>query len=80
MPSPLRHIPKTGSSRPHIPPPATSLPADIELHTDFESAQRAAAATVHDKQNVGRLVRYYLRFDDGVVSPGAVCLRVCLPA
>jgi len=38
------------------------------VSTDFEKAPNAAPATVHDKANVGKVVRYYLRFDDGVVS------------
>lgn len=40
------------------------------MHTSYESPEAAAsaAATVHDKQNMGKLIRYYLRFDDGVVS------------
>lgn len=37
------------------------------MYTNFEDAPHAAPATVHDKANVGRVVRYYLRFDDGVV-------------
>ena len=66
-------------------------PPDYEVHTTFEGVEGAAAATVHDKANVGKLVRYYLRFDDGVVSAwccraggragsvckGARCLRRC---
>ena len=41
------------------------------VHQDFEAHPAAAPATVHDKANVGRLVRYYLRFDDDVVRPRA---------
>lgn len=41
-------------------------PGDITVHKDFEVAPNAVPATVHDKANVGRVVRYYLRFDDGV--------------
>lgn len=46
------------------------LPTDITVHTNYESPAAAAAApaTIHDKQNMGKLIRYYLRFDDGVVS------------
>lgn len=48
---------------------------DITVHTSYESPEAAAsaAATVHDKQNMGKLVRYYLRFDDGVVSGWPGC-------
>ncbi|PRW59185.1 sulfate ABC transporter ATP-binding isoform B [Chlorella sorokiniana] len=43
-------------------------PSDITVHTNYESPEAAAsaAASVHDKQNMGKVVRYYLRFDDGV--------------
>lgn len=41
-------------------------PSDLSVYTNFEDAPHAAPATVHDKANVGRVVRYYLRFDDGV--------------
>ncbi|KAI3438825.1 hypothetical protein D9Q98_001242 [Chlorella vulgaris] len=40
--------------------------ADIRLRTDFEECTSCAAATVHDKANMGKLVRYYVRFDDDV--------------
>lgn len=43
------------------------------MSTDFSDGARAAPATVHDKQDVGRLVRYYLRFDDGVVRCRCRC-------
>ncbi|PSC76396.1 sulfate ABC transporter ATP-binding [Micractinium conductrix] len=51
-------------------------PSDYEVHTTFEGVEGAAAATVHDKANVGKLVRYYLRFDDGVDIDIAVSRRV----
>jgi hypothetical protein len=41
--------------------------ADISLRTDFDECQSCAPATVHDKANMGKAVRYYLRFDDDVV-------------
>lgn len=45
--------------------------ADIRLRTNFEECQSCAPATVHDKANLGKSVRYYLRFDDDVVSGGS---------
>lgn len=57
---------------------------DVTVHTSYESPEAAAsaAATVHDKQNMGKLVRYYLRFDDGVVSTPvtACCGALCGPS
>lgn len=59
--------------------PAPRLPSALPCHPlpdyvvskDFSGGGAGAApATVHDKQDVGRLVRYYLRFDDGVVRGG----------
>ncbi|EFN57811.1 hypothetical protein CHLNCDRAFT_143202 [Chlorella variabilis] len=41
-------------------------PSDIRLRTNFEECQSCAPATVHDKANLGKSVRYYLRFDDDV--------------
>ena len=55
-----------------LPAPGAPAPTDLVVHTDVASAAAAAPATVHDKQNVGRVVRYYLRFDDGVVRGGWV--------
>lgn len=45
-------------------------PADIVLHANFDECPACAGATVHDKANMGKTVRYYLRFDDDVVSGG----------
>ena len=42
-------------------------PGDVTMYKSFGEPY-GCAATVADKVNVGWIVRYYLKFDDGVVS------------
>lgn len=49
-------------------------PSDLTVYTSFSVQPYICPATVVDKYNVGRAIRYNFKFDDGVVS-GSVLIK-----